>query len=119
MDHLLLAVLCLLIQRRVALDFLIEQQIPVKMPERRKLPAHTPAVDLIRKQPLQEFANIVALRRDQKPFLSFQKLSKLKDVSRVSADRKRRQPFLDAKVVEKARQNARVRPGRHRDRDVV
>jgi hypothetical protein len=60
MDHLLLAVLCLLIQRRVALDFLIEQQIPVKMPERRKLPAHTPAVDLIRNQPLQEFANIVA-----------------------------------------------------------
>ena len=59
------------------LDFFIEQQIAIQMPQRRKLPPHAATVHLIRKQLLQEFAYVVAPGRQQNPLPFLQELREL------------------------------------------
>ena len=75
------------VQSWVVIDFLVEQQIPVEMPQRRKLPPHAAPVHLIGKKLLQKFPHIAAPRRQQQPLPLLQKLGKLQDVRGVSADR--------------------------------
>ena len=73
------------------------------MSQRRKLPAHTSSIDLMRKKLLQKFAHIIPPRRQQRSLMLLEKLGELQDVSRVSADRKPRQPFLDPQIIKKPR----------------
>ena len=84
------------------------------MAQRRKLPPHAPAIDLMRKKLLQKFPHIVSTRRQQQALMLLKKLGELQDVSRVSADGKPRQPFLDSQIIKKARKHARVRLSSHK-----
>ena len=97
------------------IDFLVEQQITIKMTQRRKLPPYTTTVHLMGKKLLQEFAHIVAPRGEQEPFPLFQELGKLEYVGGICANRKTRQPLLDAQVIEKAGKHVRVRFGSHEE----
>src|ERR1700733_3960969 len=107
------------VQRGIVVDFLIEQQVAIKMTKRRKLSSYAAAIHLMGKKLLQEVAHIDAARRQQQALTLFQKFRELAHVGGVSADGKRRQSFLDSQIVEKAGEHARVcfrshEPGRRR-----
>ena len=59
---------------------LVEQQITIKMTQRRKLAPHAAPVHLMRKKLLQKFAHIIAPGSQQKPLVLLQELGKLQDV---------------------------------------
>src|ERR1700722_8432126 len=88
------------------------------MPQCRELPPHGAPIHLIRKKLLQEFADLIAPRREQRTPALFQKLRELANVRAVGADRKWRKPFLDSQVVEKAGEYVRTDLGRHSREEV-
>src|ERR1700748_3444255 len=95
------------------LDSLIQQQISIKMPQRRELPTHAPPIHAIGKQLLHEFADVIAARRQQEAFSFFQKSGELSDVRAVSGNRQLCQTFLDLQIVEKSGKHGRVGLRRH------
>ena len=106
------------IQRGIVLYRFVEQKIPIEVTQGRKLASHAASIDLVGEKLLQKFTNIVAARREQRPFSIVKKFRELTDVGRVSGNRKPSQTFLDAQVIEKAGKHPRIGFERHKGRIV-
>ena len=94
-------------------DQLVEQQIAIKMAQRRKLASNGSPVNRIGEQLLDEFAHMIALGIKQRAFLFFQESSELANVGRIGHDSERRQALLDFQIVEESGDYAGVGFGGH------
>ena len=65
------------------LDSLVEQQVAIEMPKRRKLSPHAAPVDPMRKKLLEKLADVIPPGGHQQPLPLFQKLRELSDVGGI------------------------------------
>ncbi len=101
------------IQGWIVSDFLIEQQVAVKMTERGEFSAHAAPLHLMEKKLLKEIPHVRSLRGRQGTITFFQKFRELADIRAIGGYGKRSQSFLDFQIVEEVTEHARVRMRRH------
>ena len=101
------------IQRRIFFDFLVEQQMPIQLPDSRKLSSDRTPIEPMGKQFLEIFANILAPRPNKIDPAFSEERAKLREVAGISRNGQSRRSALNPEIVEERRQRSRICVGGH------